>query len=214
MQGRCMGYLYIFTNEWMPKLVKIGITDNLEKRLKESAGSGGSGTFVPCAFSCYYAVKSDQNDKLEKFLHQVYDKFRINDRREFFELSPSEAKDTLKGLVTLGIATEIDDKETELITDKITKELIDEGEQKILRKRPRTTFKMLGIKPESELIYKGDKSITCKTIDEENNIEYKGVVRTISNVSVELTGGSSNGFENFLYNGKILADIRRELEAE
>jgi hypothetical protein len=209
-----MGYVYIFINEWMPKLVKIGITDDLEQRLKESAGSGGSGTFIPCAFSCYYAVKSDQNKKLEDFIHQVYDKFRINDRREFFELSPSEAKETLKGLVTLGVATEIDEKETELLSDKITRELTDEGEQKILRKRTRTTFKMLGIKQGSELVYKGDSTITCKTADEENNVEFKGEVRTISNVSVELTGSSSNGFENFLYNGKILGDIRRELEAE
>jgi len=209
-----MGYVYIFINEWMPKLVKIGITDNLEDRLKQSAGSGGSGTFIPCAFSCYYAVKSDQNDKLEKFMHQVYDKFRINDRREFFELSPVEAKDTLKGLVTLGIATEINDEETELITDKITKELTDEGEQKILRKRPRTTFKMLGIKQGSELVFKGNNTIICKTVDDENIVEYEGQKRTISNVSVELTGNSSNGFENFLYNGKILGDIRRELEAE
>ena len=209
-----MGYLYIFTNEWMPKLVKIGITENLENRLKESAGSGGPGTFIPCAFSCYYAVKSDQNDKLEKFIHQVYDKFRINDKREFFELSPVEAKDTLKGLVTLGVATEINDKETELITDKVTKELTDEGAQKILRKRPRTTFKMLGIKQGSELVFKGNNKISCKTIDDENTVEYEGKNRTISNVSSELIGSPSNGFEYFLYNGKILADIRRELEAE
>jgi hypothetical protein len=159
-------------------------------------------------------VKSDQNDKLEKFIHQVYYKFRVNNRREFFELSPAEAKKTLQGLITLGVATEIDEKETENITDKIVKELDNEGQQKILRKRPRTTFKMLGIKPESELVYRGDSSIICKTIDEENNVEFKGEVRTISNVSVELTGGSSNGFENFLYNGKILGDIRREMEAE
>jgi hypothetical protein len=25
-----MGYLYIFINDWMPKLVKIGITEDLE----------------------------------------------------------------------------------------------------------------------------------------------------------------------------------------
>jgi hypothetical protein len=209
-----MGYVYVFVNEWMPKLVKIGITGDLEKRLKESAGSGGSGTFIPCAFSCYYAIKSDQNDKLEKFLHQVYDKFRINDKREFFELSPAEAKNALQGLVTLGLATEIDDDETKKITIKVNKELADEGEQTILRRRPRTTFKMLGIEKGSEIVYKGDSNIICKTADEENNIEFKGVKRAISNVSVELTGSSSNGFENFLYNGKVLGDIRRELEAE
>ena len=209
-----MGFLYIFVNEWMPKLVKIGITDDLEKRLKQSAGTGGDGTFIPCAFSCYYAVKSDQNDKLEKFLHQVYDKFRINDRREFFELSPAEAKKTLQGLIALGVATEIDDKETETISDKIAKELDAEGQQKILRKRPRTTFRMLGIKQRSELVYKGDNAITCITSDDENNVEFKGVERTISNVSSELTGCPSNGFENFLYNGKILGDIRREMESE
>ena len=209
-----MGFVYIFINEWMPKLVKIGITEDLEKRLKESAGSGGSGTFIPCAFSCYYAIKSDQNDKLEKFLHNIYDNFRVNNKREFFEISPSQAKNALQGLVSPGVATEIGDKEAEKITAKVNKELTDEGEQAILRRRPRTTFKMLGIEKGSGIIYKGDNTITCMTANEENNVEFNGVVRTISNVSSELTGSSSNGFENFLYDGKVLGDIRRELEAE
>jgi hypothetical protein len=209
-----MGYVYVFINEWMPKLVKIGMTDDLEKRLKESAGSGGSGTFIPCAFSCYYAVQSDQNDKLEKFIHQVYNKYRINEKREFFELYPAEAKKVLQGLVTLGVATEIGNEETEKITTEVTKELAEEGQQTILRRRPRTTFKMLGIKPESILVYKSSNEITCKTVDELNNVDYKGAIRTISNVSDELIGSSSNGFEYFLYDGKILGDIRREMEAE
>jgi len=209
-----MGYVYIFTNEWMPRLIKIGITNNLEKRLKESAGSGGSGTFIPCVFSCYYAIESDKHSKLEEFIHQVYDKYRINDKREFFELSPIEAKKMLQGLISLGVAKEIDDKYAKLINDKVNKELTEAGEQKILRKRPRTTFEMLGIPKESVLAFKGNNSITCKTIDEINNVEYEGSIRTISNLSDELTGSSSNGFENFLYNGRLLGDIRREMEAE
>jgi hypothetical protein len=209
-----MGYLYIFINEWMPKLVKIGTTDNLERRLRESAGSGGVKTFIPCAFSCYYAIESDKNEELEDFIHQIYGKYRINDKREFFELSAEEAKRALQGLIKLGIASEINNEETLNLSEKVNKELADAGEQIILRKRPRTTFKMLGIPIESELVYKNNHTITCKTSDEINNVEFNGLVRTISNLSDELTGSSSNGFEYFMYKGKILGDIRRELEAD
>ena len=209
-----MGYLYIFANEWMPKLVKIGTTDNLERRLRESAGSGAAKTFIPCAFSCYYAIESDKNNELEEFIHQIYDKYRINDKREFFELSAEEAKRALQGLIKLGIATEINNEETQNLTEKVNKELADAGEQVILRKRPRTTFKMLGVSIESELVFKNNHTITCKTSDEINNVLFNGIIRTISNLSEELVGSSSNGFEYFLYNGRILGDIRRELEAE
>jgi hypothetical protein len=203
-----MGYVYIFQNDWMPNIIKIGITDDLEKRLKESAGN----EFVPCAFSCYYAIQSDKNDKLEKFIHKTYDMFRVNDKREFFELDVDTAKTMLQGLVDIGVATEIDDSKVQQISQSVSSQLTQAGVQTIIRKRSRTTFKMLNIQIGTELIYKNDESIKCLTVDDINLIEFEGEKRTISNLSDKLAGYTTSGFEYFKLNGKTLADIRREIE--
>lgn len=204
-----MGYVYIFVNEWMPKIVKIGITNDLEQRLKDSAKD----TFVPCAFSCYYAIKSDKEEILEDFIHTTYDIDRVNDKREFFEISPERAKTMLKGLVNLGVATEIDDKQTQQISENVSEQLTKNGEQLLFKRRQNTTFKMLGINIGTELVYKKDETKKVKTVDEINNVEYEGEIFNISNLSDKFTGYRTSGFDYFKYNGKILNDIRRELDS-
>jgi len=74
----------------------------------------------------------------------------------------------------------------------------------------KTTFKKLGIKVGTELVYKNDEAIKVKTVDEKNRVEYRGEEFTISNVSRQLTGNSTNGYKYFKYNGKVLDDIRRK----
>jgi len=204
-----MGYVYIFVNEYMPDILKIGITDDLEQRLKDSARD----SFVPCVFNCYYAIKSDQHEKLEDFIHKTYNRFRVNEKREFFEIYPEEAKEMLKGLVNLGVATEINDSQTQQISEEVSKQLTKDGQQLILRRRQNTTFKMLDIKIGTELTYKNDETIIVKTVDEINNVEYEGEIFSISNLSNKLLGYRVSGFEYFIYNGKTLGDIRRERES-
>jgi len=204
-----MGFVYIIENEWMPKLVKIGITKNLKQRLKES----GQDTFVPCAFSLYYAIQSEQYEKLESFIHKTYDMFRVNEKREFFELEPETAKVMLKGLIEIGVATEIPSSETDKISAEVSQELTASGVQAIFRKRSKTTFKMLGIPTGTKLVYKNDNTHVCKTIDEINQVEYNGIISSISSLSNKLTGSPTSGFYYFTFNNKSLADMRLELES-
>ena len=44
--------VYILTNQSMPDTIKIGITDNLERRMREL-----DKTATPLPFECYYAVE-------------------------------------------------------------------------------------------------------------------------------------------------------------
>ena len=46
-----MSIVYVLTNESMSGIVKIGITDNLNRRVKEL-----DVTSTPLPFECYYAV--------------------------------------------------------------------------------------------------------------------------------------------------------------
>ena len=47
-----MPIVYILTNECMPETIKIGITENLEQRIKQL-----DNTSVALPFECYYAVE-------------------------------------------------------------------------------------------------------------------------------------------------------------
>ena len=84
------GLVYVLTNPAMPGIVKIGMTQrvDLEKRMRELYGTG-----VPVPFECAYAckVKSDKTKMLEQALHGAIEPYRVNPKREFFEIKPEQA---------------------------------------------------------------------------------------------------------------------------
>ena len=53
--------VYILTNQSMPDTIKIGITDNLERRIREL-----DNTSTPLPFECYYAVEVQDAKAIEK----------------------------------------------------------------------------------------------------------------------------------------------------
>ena len=86
-----MPVVYILTNESMPDLVKIGITDNLERRIREL-----DNTSTPLPFECFYAVEVENASAIEKKIHEGLDDKRIRQNREFFETSAEQAKSILE----------------------------------------------------------------------------------------------------------------------
>ena len=71
----------------MPGTVKIGITDNLQRRIKDL-----DNTSTPLPFECYYAVEVPDAYTVEKLLHESFDDKRIRQNREFFSCNPEQAK--------------------------------------------------------------------------------------------------------------------------
>lgn len=84
-----MGIVYVLTNPAMEGLVKIGITtrSTLENRMGELYSTG-----VPVPFKCEIAVEVDDEMSVESVLHKAFAKFRVNPRREFFEVDPEDIK--------------------------------------------------------------------------------------------------------------------------
>ncbi len=84
-----MGIVYVLTNPAMQGLVKIGKTtrSTLENRMGELYSTG-----VPVPFNCEIAVEVDDEASVESVLHKAFAKFRINPRREFFEVDPEHIK--------------------------------------------------------------------------------------------------------------------------
>ena len=72
-------------------MIKIGKTTDLQKRLNDLYK-----TSVPAPFQLEYAVEVEDCDKIERLIHDAYDKDRINPKREFFKLEVENAISMLK----------------------------------------------------------------------------------------------------------------------
>ncbi len=78
-------FLYIITNISMPGICKVGITDDVEKRLKNL----NSKTEVPARFQLYEVFDlADKAQFMEQLILEVFADKRVNMRREFLEIHP------------------------------------------------------------------------------------------------------------------------------
>jgi len=201
--------VYIFINQSMPDMVKIGITDNVERRVKELSGSTG----VPLPFECYYAVKvSEDAKKLEKKIHEGFDKQRVRREREFFYTSPENAKSILELLEIMG-GENVTPKD-DIVESQEEKQALDEAR----KLRTRFNFSMLDIKPGEILKFKKDNSIVCEVHDE-TQVKFRDKVTSLSNsadIILKEMGYewlSVQGPRWWVYEGKTLSELRNERES-
>ncbi len=193
----------------MPDMVKIGITDNVERRIKELSGSSG----VPLPFECYYAVKvSEDAKKLEKKIHEGFDKQRVRREREFFYTSPENAKSILELLEIMG-GENVTPKD-DIVESQEEKQALDEAR----KLRTRFNFSMLDIKPGEILKFKKDNSIVCEVHDE-TQVKFRDKITSLSNsadIILKEMGYewlSVQGPRWWVYEGKTLSELRNERES-
>lgn len=81
------GYVYIFSNDSMPGLLKIGHTlKTPTERAKEL-----SSTASPTPFVVEYSLLVDDPEKIEQQIHNYFLKYRVSENREFFKIDLSAA---------------------------------------------------------------------------------------------------------------------------
>ncbi|MGW5721816.1 GIY-YIG nuclease family protein [Amycolatopsis sp. NPDC003865] len=91
------GFVYVLRNPRDPGVVKIGFTDRLaEDRAKELSGSG-----LPEPFTVEFRAATCRPRELERFAHDALAEFRLNPRREFFEVPVEVAIETIREGLTL-----------------------------------------------------------------------------------------------------------------
>ena len=83
-------------------------------------------------------------------------------------------------------------------------------------KSRRSSFKLLNIPVGSTLTAVFDEKIKCVTMDAKNIVKdsQDGEEMPISRMAIKYLGGSKNGYEWFMYDGKKLSEIRQEEEPE
>ena len=87
--------VYVLTNPAMPGIVKIGMTDRDDVRLRmgELYSTG-----VPLPFECVAAleVADQQASRVEDALHSAFSPHRVNASREFFRIDPDQVEALLE----------------------------------------------------------------------------------------------------------------------
>ena len=198
--------VYILTNEAMPSFVKIGLTtDSVESRIAQLSAASG----VPLPFECYFAAEVTDCAKLERTLHKLFSECRINPKREFFEIDPEK----VVLAISIGDFTEV--------TPGLTQ--VDEQEQTALEKakarRPNIRLDALGIRVGDLLTFSRDDSITA-TVIEGGKVNFEGETQSLSAAALRALHRlgyktpTASGSEHWMFNGELLDERRRRIEAE
>jgi T5orf172 domain len=197
--------VYIITNETMPGLVKIGMTNaDLAGRLRSLYQTG-----VPLPFELFYACEVSNAASVESRLHDAFGDHRISKSREFFRIAPERVKAALS-LAAI--------REVTLSDSEIFETPEERTEVEVAKRRSRFTFSLIGLPVGSELQLERDPAITCRTVNEANKVEFLGSETSLSDAALQALSsigynwaGASGPWE-WMYQGKRLDDLRREIE--
>ena len=201
-----MAIVYILTNESMPDTIKVGITENLDRRVREL-----DNTSTPLPFECYYAVEVENASAIEKKIHEGLDDKRIRQNREFFNATPEQAKAILEIAEVMG-GKNVTPKE-DIVETPQDKQALDSAR----KKRKRFNFSMVNILPGTLLEFVKDNSITCEVVDE-NKVKFRDKVTSLSDAADSILKEMGYDWEGvqgplwWSYKGKSLRDLRYETE--
>ncbi|MCY4268777.1 MAG: GIY-YIG nuclease family protein [Gammaproteobacteria bacterium] len=174
------GIVYVLTNPAMPGLVKIGKTarGSVDARLAELYSTG-----VPVPFECAFAARVNDEAKVENAFHRAFGPYRLNPKREFFQIEPEQAIALLELMADEDVTPTLQQEAASV--DKDAKE----ASNKLKARRPRQNFVEMGIPPGSELCFFEDPHETI-TVVSERKVNFRGEVTSLSAATKEILGNS------------------------
>lgn len=193
------GIIYILTNAAMPGYIKIGMTT---KSLKERMSSLDS-TSTPLPFECFYAMKVDNVESVEKNLHGAFGDHRVRKNREFFKVNPERVR------YALALAN----------GEEITFNA-EPDEETIKFRRPAFNFKMVDISPGTTLTFTRDENITCEVADNKYVMvdnEKMSLTAAVSIAFQKMGRNSSGPFagpDYWIYEDETLSERRIRMETD
>ena len=200
-----MAIVYILTNESMPDIIKVGITENLDRRVREL-----DNTSTPLPFECYYAVEVENASAIEKKIHEGLDDKRVRQNREFFNATPEQAKAILEIAEVMG-GKNVTPKE-DIVETPQDKQALENAR----KKRGRIDyFGILGIQKGTTLTFSKDENITC-VVSDNGKIIFRDKETTLSGSALLITNemgydwGQVQGAGYWCYQGKTLRELVSE----
>ncbi|MEN9552303.1 MAG: hypothetical protein RI935_680 [Candidatus Parcubacteria bacterium] len=197
--------IYILTNESMPDLIKIGMTDErLDERVKELSRQTG----VPLPFEVYFACEVENMREVERSLHDAFLDHRINPKKEFFRLNPERVISVLKLLQKKDVTPVIDVFEG--VEEKNAVEIAKE-------RRSRFNFDLAKIPVGSTVEYYYDNTIQA-VVANDREITCNGETASLNQITLKLLKNSGRIWKSvqgpafWLYEGETLDERRRRIE--
>ena len=195
------GIVYVLTNPAMPGIVKIGkTTRGMGARLNELYSTG-----VPLPFECAYAARVDDESKVERAFHQAFGPYRINTRREFFNIEPEQAIALLELMASEDMTPSLQEEAGEVDVEATAA-----AEKFKSQRRPSFRFTQLGI-PEGATLHFIGGDQTC-TVSSRKHVEFEGKTWSLSALAQHISGSPRrmSGTSYFTYQGRKLSDIYDE----
>lgn len=191
--------VYVLINEAMPGYTKVGITTNLEQRIKSL-----DNTSVPLPFEVFYAATVKDSKFVERQIFEAFMDKRVRSSREFFEISPEQAVAIIKLVEIKNVTPKQDFVETK-------------EDQKALNdartRRSAFNFKMVDIPVGSELSFTHDSEIKVKVVDHKM-VELDGEIMSVSAAAQKImqVEWPVQGPLYWIYDGDTLDERRRKME--
>lgn len=185
--GKKHGYVYVMSNPSMPKMVKIGVTQQtVEKRLKALSKPTG----VPTPFQIEYECEVDDCYKIETALKAIFGPYRVSENREFFQVSVSQI---------IAVLQLVECRNT-------TKEAT--ADETASKRNPRFNFDMMNIPIGAQLTFVQNDSIVAN-VTANNKVSCNGKEQSLSALTCELLGYIVRPLQYWSYKGMNLLDIYR-----
>jgi len=193
-----VGIVYVLTNPAMPGIVKIGKTSrgSVDARLSELYSTG-----VPVPFECAFAGRVLDESKVEKAFHLAFGPYRLNPKREFFEIEPEQAIALLELMVVDDVTPALQAEAKKVDVDAKA------GADKLKARRPTQNFFEMGISEGSVLKFtQSDES--CIIING-RRVRHNGEDCSLTALTQKLLGTDRplQPSPFWLFNGRKLSDI-------
>ncbi len=198
------GIVYIATNLAMPGLVKIGQTTGPAADRMASLYTSG----VPLPFDCVYAAKVADVDKVELAFQHAFGPYRLNPKREFFQIHPDQATALLRLLASEDATPQVS-REAEREVDPASREARDEAR----RRRPPLNFSVMGIP--TGAVLRSIHSDETAVVTGEKTVQFRGEETSLTTATRILLGldYAVAPTPHWTYEGRLLHDIYDETYA-
>ena len=188
----------------MPGYIKLGKTDNLRQRMQTLFD-----TSVPVPFTCYYAARVSEPDKVEKSLFEAFGDKRAHPRREFFTVDPHRAAAVIR-------LVEIEDVTGQVQVDTSAGQEDTASVNRAAARAERFNFEMLGINVGEELVSVKGTDITCRVANQKPaRVEFEGEIMSLSAAAQRVLNSTwgVQGSQYWMHEGSTLQEIRERIES-